>query len=239
MQHPYFCTEIAPATFEQHLKYLAENGYTAKTLSEFADMNNRAGHKNVVITFDDGYQDFYNYALPLLNRYKMPATVFVPAGLIDKGRCELEGKRLMSWEQIRECSNQGIEIGSHSNTHTLLVNIDRNDLAHELSESKKEIENQLGHQINSFAYPYRFPEENRPFVNLLCSLLEKNGYTFGVTTRIGTAKPGHNPLQLKRLPVNEFDDTALFRAKLDGAYDWVYTLQYSIKVIRSKLMRTI
>ena len=236
MKHPYFCTEITPGTFELHLNYLAENGYTVKPLSELANMTDktgRAGSRNVIITFDDGYQDFFEYALPLLKKYKMPATMFIPAGLIDKGDCELEGRRLMSWEQIRECCKQGIEIGSHSHTHRVLVDLSSDDLAAELCNSKVLLEEKLNTEITSFAYPYKFPEENKRFVMQLCKMLEMNGYKFGVTTRIGLFKYGNCTLQMKRLPVNEFDDILLYRAKLNGNYNWMYALQYILKMFRS------
>ncbi len=233
--HPYFCTEITPATFEKHLEFLKSNNYCAIKLSELSSFHfENPIQKPVIITFDDGYRDFYEHALPILEKYQMPATVFVPSGLIDKEGV-LEGKPLMTWEQIRESIVHNIEIGSHSHTHRKLVDLSEIELAQELSISKQEIETRTQKKIQSFAYPYRFPEENKYFVNQLCCLLEKCEYKFGVTTRVGTLVKGYDSLIMKRLPVNKFDDSKLFAAKLAGSYDWLNTVQYVTKVFRYRI----
>ena len=236
--HPYFCTEITPSTFDKQLKFLHENGFAVKRLSELpalAKNVNNSNQKYVIITFDDGYRDFYEYALPILKKYNMPATVFIPSGLVDKGDRTLEGKPLMSWKQIRECSRNGIEIGSHSLTHGLLVQLSKDELAKEVGESKREIESALQTEICSFSYPYKFPEENKAFVALLCGIMQDTGYKIGVTTRIGTVSANDDYMLLKRLPVNEFDDSEFFKTKLSGAYNWLYTFQFALKRIRSKI----
>jgi hypothetical protein len=94
-----------------------------------------------------------------------------------------------------------------------------------LRHSRELIEHELQTPIDSFAYPYAFPQEDRVFVDRFTSEVATAGYRTAVTTVIGRAGPKANPLALKRLPVNECDDEALFGTKLAGAYDWIGGLQ--------------
>jgi hypothetical protein len=99
----------------------------------------------------------------------------------------------------------------------------------ELRDSKAEIEDQLGRVITAFAFPYAFPQANRPFVSHFSQLLRDTGYECCVTTEIGRTGPDDDRLRLRRLPMNGCDDDALLRAKLEGAYDWVALLQLAVK----------
>lgn len=234
--HPYFVTEITPQKFEQHLAFLKDNEYNVISLSELngfkKENSNRS--KYVVITFDDGYEDFYQHAFPLLRQYGFPATVFLPAELIGT-RNKLENKTLMSWEQVKECRKHSIEFGSHSLSHGRLIFLNKELLEYDLKKSKSIIEEKLSEVINTFSYPYKFPEDNTLFVDILLQLLENTGYCTAVTTRIGRVSSADHDFLLKRLPVNEFDDAAFLRAKLCGAYDWIYFLQFISKVVRSNI----
>lgn len=233
--NPYFCTEITPETFKNQLSYLKENGYDVIQLSQvpiltknkFKDLGKKA-----VITFDDGYKDFFIYALPILREYKYPATVFLPAELIGTNN-NLEGKKLMNWGEVHECKKYSIQFGSHSLLHEKLVQLDNKKLEYNLVKSKGIIETQLSEQIDSFSFPYKFPEENNAFIKIFINLLKKSDYQINVTTRIGRVSINDNPLLMKRIPANEFDDDALFHAKLTGAYDWLHMCQYSVKKIRT------
>ena len=87
--------------------------------------------------------------------------------------------------------------------------------------------------MNLFSYPYRFPEEDTPFVQSLSDMLAQTGYKAGVTTSIGRTGLDDAPLFMKRLPINDCDDVGLFRAKLDGAYDWLHSAQLAYKKLRA------
>ena len=129
----------------------------------------------------------------------------------------------------------GIEFGSHTVSHPKLVDLPWAEIESELSNSKLEIERQLGCPVSSFAYPYAFPEANNGFVTRFLEVLRETGYESCVTTRIGCARPEDNPLTLRRLPANGADDEALFGAKLDGGYDWLATGQTVFKALQGTL----
>jgi peptidoglycan/xylan/chitin deacetylase (PgdA/CDA1 family) len=103
------------------------------------------------------------------------------------------------------------------------------DVEEEIRHSKETIEDQLGSRVHSFAYPYAFPETNKPFKQTLEALLNQCGYENAVCTTIGVAARGESRFFMKRLPVNSDDDRRLLQAKLEGGYDWLGAVQYASK----------
>jgi len=189
--------------------------------------------KCVVITFDDGYRDFYTHAFPVLAEYGFKATMFIVSGLAGEQRGLRDGKEFMTWEEIRRIHSGGIRIGSHTVTHPELYSMRPSQIEDELRRSKSAIEDKLGAAVQSFAYPFAFPEQDRGFVRMLKELLEMHGYQSGVSTILGTAHRGHDAFFLPRLPVNSYDDLQFFEVKLNGGYDWLHSLQYAHKCVKS------
>jgi peptidoglycan/xylan/chitin deacetylase (PgdA/CDA1 family) len=113
-------------------------------------------HTRFALTFDDGYESVYSQVLPLLDTYGFSASVFMVAGYIGKKPSwdVYSHGRHLSAVQLRELSERGIEIGSHSLTHPDLTRLSDNDLVTELSESKKRLEDCLGIPISSISFPF-------------------------------------------------------------------------------------
>ena len=234
-RHPYFHTVTAPRVFASHMRYLLEEGYHAISLSEAVGrLETGAAHsgKAVVITFDDGYRDFYTNAYPVLAEHGFTACMFLPTSYISSSAQRFNGLECMSWREVRELSRSGIEFGSHTVSHEQLSLLPETDLRYEVSYSKSKIENELQLPVTSFAYPYAFPETNQSFRTTLRGILEETGYQCGVSTIIGKANASEDRFFLRRLPVNSFDDSKLFQAKLDGGYDWMHAVQYVAKRLR-------
>lgn len=233
-EHPYFETNTSPQVFAEQMQFLHDNGYKTTDLAG-ALAGLEVGHqdrKQVVITFDDGYRDFYSHAVPILMKYKFSASLFVVTELTREQRVCQDGREYMTWNEIREVHARGIRIGSHTATHPELRTLSAEQIRYELEKSKETIEEKLGEPIRSFSYPYAFPEQDNEFVAVVKQMLEGCGYENGVSTIIGTASPQHHRFFLPRLPVNSCDDLQLFRAKLEGGYDWLHGPQYLAKMIR-------
>jgi peptidoglycan/xylan/chitin deacetylase (PgdA/CDA1 family) len=231
---PYYRTVTTPQSFARHMRCLAEAGYRGVKLSEAMLRWGTPGAdsaRTVAITFDDGFRDVCTTALPIMQMHGFSGTVFLSTQYI--GSRFLTGRPCLSVQDIRSLSEQGIEFGSHTVTHPQLRTLVRKDIELEISLSKRRIEDILGAPIAAFSYPYRFPEEDASFVRELAAFLRAAGYTIGVTTRIGRAARGDDPLFLRRLPVNDCDDDDLFRAKLGGAYDWLHAAQLTVKRARA------
>jgi peptidoglycan/xylan/chitin deacetylase (PgdA/CDA1 family) len=244
--HPYYRTVTTLERFEQHMRFLSEGRYQVLTLSKAVQLLQKMPSVNssspgkstepnyqrpmVVITFDDGLRDFYSSAFPILDKFGFKATVFLTSGLINKNF--LTACECLREAEIRELATKGVEFGSHTVSHPQLKTLSKNEIVYELAHSKQMIEDIIGCATSLFSYPYRFPEEDKNFTKMLGALLFEHGYSVGVTTIIGITKTIDNPLFLKRLPINDCDDTDFFQAKLAGGYDWLHTAQLAYKKLR-------
>lgn len=233
-RHPFFQYHTTPETFKMHMATLYEEGYRVISLEAGCRIlkNKEKSNKTVVITFDDGYQNFLESAWPIMKRYQFPATVFIATSLVGQKNALFKNRRCLSWEEIFQIASEGVEIGSHSMTHPRLNELSPSELESEIVNSKKILEDKLGQPINSFSCPYAFPEK-KLFKNFYLNVLEKAGYKYGVTTRIGRASCKNGLFLLNRLPVNDFDDNSFFQAKLAGEYDWMYWVQTGRKIFKN------
>jgi peptidoglycan/xylan/chitin deacetylase (PgdA/CDA1 family) len=230
--HPYFQTNTTPAMFKKQMAYLHNQGYTVVPLLDCLKPKpivKGSNLKRVAITFDDGYKDFRINAFPILNEYGFPSTVFIATSLIGMEKSPINGTSHLSKDDLLFLSKKGVTFGSHTVSHSYLYLLESDKLSMELKESRTTLESVLSEEIRVFSYPYAFPEQDNHFVNMLENRLKQTGYTCGVTTKIGTESRIRNPLFLRRIPVNSFDDTSLFRAKLAGAYNWAALPQFLIK----------
>lgn len=196
---------IKPAEFEKHMKYLADSGYTALSLSEmfeaFAGKRDMP-RKPVVITFDDGYADNYLTALPIMEKYGMKATVFIIPGQVGQ-------PEYLTWEQAKALQKRGTEIGSHTLSHAALSEITGAEQVRELAESKAILERNLATPIVYLAYPYG------KFSPGLFEILREAGYQAACTGVTGLNFQGTNPYALKRINIPQPKYGLLeFRARL-------------------------
>jgi len=233
--HPYYRTVTSPRMFASQLEYLHTKGYKTCTLTQAVQrvQKSETTANLVVITFDDGYRDFYLHAFPVLNRYGFDATVFLPTSFIGEVPLSFKGKECITWNEARELSRQGVQFGSHTVNHPQLRDLSLTAVNEEIERSKRTIEDKLGRAVVSFAYPFAFPQTDREFMKFLRDSLERVGYENGVCTMVGRANRHSEPYFLQRLPVNSCDDLQLFRAKLAGAYDWVARPQSLAKMAKS------
>lgn len=170
---------VPPQIFGEQLKTLVDNGYTSISLDELADAFEGKATlppKPVVLTFDDGYLDFYHIAWPIVQSFRMKATVFIPTGLVGGGA-------YMTWSMIEEISRSSlITIAGHSVSHTSLLSRSNDQLAWELVESKRVLESHIGKPVTWFAYPYGF------FDDRVVAELKRAGYRGAVTTLFGASQ---------------------------------------------------
>ncbi|MDH3658927.1 MAG: polysaccharide deacetylase family protein [Alphaproteobacteria bacterium] len=216
---PFAPWVLSPEQFDAQLRYLRADGYVGLTVSDYvaAMTQERADlpERPVVITFDDGLADFRTYALPLLQKCGFPATIYLVAGAIGKRSDWLgplgEGHRaMMTWKDVRELSEAGIECGAHTVSHPELDTLDRASARLEISDSKKLIEEKTGLQVRSFAYPHGYHDRKvRDFVALA-------GFESACAVKHGMSGIGDDPLALARLMVTRDLDLQNFARLVEG-----------------------
>lgn len=198
-----------PPNFEDQLVYLEQRGYTAIDLDQaLAGLRGRTlPAKPVVLTFDDGYAD-QMAAFGVLKRHNMRATFYIIGGgeaslwCIGAGRRYHDplqppagcGDAYMNWDQVRELDRSGlITIGGHTVNHRDLAGLTADEQRLEIVTGKKMLEEQLGHGVRHFAYPYGIYTEET------VGIVRAAGYVTAVTTETGEYQPGGAPLTLHRM----------------------------------------
>lgn len=223
--HPYFWLNTSPERFAEQMQFLKDNDYTVLSLTDAVNLLQTASKmptdRYVVLTFDDGFHDFLEHGWPILARFGFPATIFLPTDFIGADRQSFNGRACLTWSEVRELNGRGVSFGSHSVSHSKLHGLPWEAIRRELLDSRMRLEDELQTPALSFAFPYAFPQEDQIFVRHFRQELIDQGYLTAVTTIIGRAQQGSDPLCLKRLPVNGDDDQPLLSAKLSGAYDWL------------------
>ena len=154
----------SPARFERQMRWLARRGYTGICPADWVRwLREGKGlpRKPVLLTFDDGYADLAEHALPILRRHGFGAVVFIVTGQVGGTNAWDEARgsatlRLMTAEQIRDWADQGIEFGAHGRKHADLTTLSARDLAEEVTGSVSDLAAILGSRVVSFAYPYGF-----------------------------------------------------------------------------------
>ncbi|HXS64350.1 MAG TPA: polysaccharide deacetylase family protein [Streptosporangiaceae bacterium] len=153
---------VPPDTFAQQLGYLKAAGYHTLTAGQFANAlawKAPLPPKPVVLTFDDGFADFYYTALPLMQSLGLAGTLFVTSGWTGASGgylSEHSPPGMLTGEQIREIADAGIEIGAHSVTHPELDQISAGSLRQELVGGKQALEDLLGVPVPGLAYPFGY-----------------------------------------------------------------------------------
>ena len=157
--HDALCT--SSAQFEAQMSYLRRRGLRGVSVRELRRATYAGEARDMVgLTFDDGYEDFLDVALPVLERLGFSATVFVVAGMLgDENTWEHRGPprvrlRLAGADGVREISNRGMEVGSHTITHPRLTSLDEETLVHEVEHSRQMLAELAGASIEGFCYPY-------------------------------------------------------------------------------------
>jgi peptidoglycan/xylan/chitin deacetylase (PgdA/CDA1 family) len=190
---------LPPATFRRHMRSLFDRGIAVVPLEKLAGASDQEfDGPAAALTFDDGFEDFYQEAFPVIAEYRFPATVFLVSGYCGRtndwpGQPRYAGGRaLMSWSRIAELHRAGVRFGAHTVTHPHLTDLPWKQAAREVLDSKKQIEDCTGAAVVSFAYPYG-DESPR-----LRHLVAEN-FAVGCSTRLGQLSPNSPRASLERI----------------------------------------
>jgi peptidoglycan/xylan/chitin deacetylase (PgdA/CDA1 family) len=207
---------IPLSLFLSHLDYLQEH-HNVISLSQYVDArrnNRRLPDRSVVLTFDDGFEDFYSVAAPHLCQRRLPATVFI---ITERayGRLIPKGESFLNWDQIRELATSGIEIGSHTCSHVPLSELSLEEATKELSESRAFLESNVGCSPIPLSYPFGQTSES------ISRSAQSLGFTCAIASDSGPNSETSSIFRLSRTVIASDDDFVAFAARVSGLTSWI------------------
>src|SRR6266571_976094 len=223
---------VSPALFAEQMAYLHQHRYTPITATQFvkarahgASVSSALPERPVVLTFDDGFADFFTEALPILLQYGFTATLYVLTAFINGTSrwLQREGEAtrpMLTWNHLTEISKWSIEIGAHSHSHPQLDTLPRSVARDEIVRSKRLLEHHLGQVVSSFAYPFGY------HTTTLRRQVQEVGYTSACAVKYAMSSETTDPFALARLMVRADTSIDAFAALLSGRSSPVLKMMY-------------
>jgi peptidoglycan/xylan/chitin deacetylase (PgdA/CDA1 family) len=222
-------TTVPTSVFEEQIGLLARLGYVPVSLEDVRDhylLGEELPAGAVLITFDDGYRDNLENALPILRRHGYPAVLFVPVGFLDDGRPLPHEEPLrmlgiwnetLSWDELAELEAGGVRIESHGIGHRPLSELEPAEATREIALSKLRLESRLGREVEAFAFVKGSRADYRPEH---ASLVQQAGYKLAFTSVSGANGPSSDRFRLRRYNIEPYP-ARTFELVLAGACDLI------------------
>ena len=199
---------VDPNDFAAQMRWLRSRGFHTISQQQLFDALERGGKlptKPILLTFDDGYRDVFGKAMPILSRLHMRATAYVITDRISG-----PDPSFLTWGRLLGLERHGFDIGSHTVHHLELTELPDAEAMPELVQSRRALEQHLGHSVQWFAYPAG------AFNAHAVELVRKAGYVLAVTTQPGALQSAQAPLELHRYEILDSTGVAGLRAILGG-----------------------
>ncbi|GIZ08727.1 polysaccharide deacetylase family protein [Flavobacterium sp. UMI-01] len=205
---------ISESKLEDQFRYLKDKGFTTYHLAELENLSSISG-KSVVITFDDVTVNQLHYAVPLLKKYELKATFFIPFQYIGKTDLWNEGKEAIMTTEMLQNLDGTIELGFHSYAHQKYANMSAEEIRLDFQKCNQSISRSHLKVFAALAYPYgNFPKKE-PEKSQFKSLLKEQQIKMGL--RIGNRInrfPFKDPYEINRIDVKGEDSMLQFKLKL-------------------------
>ncbi len=203
---------VSTKSFDYQMDFMKRHGFEVISFDDLVE-GLKKGHEfnrnTVVLQFDDGYEDNYKYAFPILKKYGFPAMVFLVSDKIGT-------PDFLTWDEIKEMEKYNFLAGAHTRHHAYLPRVGLIKAEDEIAGSKKVIEDHLGHSVDYFCYP------SGGFTEEVKRLVKEAGYKAAVTTNRGKSRFDVDMYELKRIHMNNTDDGysgLILWFKLSGYYN--------------------
>ena len=195
---------ISDSAFYKQMVFLSQNGYEAIDLDQLIHRKEKQTHKKpIVITFDDGWIDNYEYAFPILKTFNFSATFFVITSYVDSAGC-------MSVEQLLEIQQSGMQIESHAHTHTPLELLSNSEMQWEVTHSKNLLEKNLEKQVKFMSFPHG------SYNKTVLQTVKNSNYLGCGTSNFGYAVSSSTMYELPRILIRKNHDISQFSKLVEG-----------------------
>lgn len=225
-------TGVEANDFEIQMMLLEHFGYTPISFNDFRLYlldRLKLPKKPIILTFDDGYKDFYNYAYPILKKYGFKAVLFalgnrsIRENIWDDSE-SIQTAPLLNDKQLLELNDYGFEIGAHTMNHPSLTSVSIQKAEYEIRQSKASLERLLDNSVYTFCYPYGLQNKR------LRQLVRRAGYCFACSVYTGPHQFGESFYNIRRITIKK--ETSLFGFALSVLTPNEYLkLAYSIKKV--------
>ena len=220
---------VSPTMSEKQLKWLKENDWQFVTMKELTDnaLSTTLRAKTVALTFDDGFEDNYTQAFPLMKKYGAKGTLYLVINRHNNdwstkkkahhNSGELVKEPKLSDEQVKEMFESGVfEIGGHTINHVNLANTDKETKITEMADSKQQLETLLNTQVSSFAYPFGIYSNDDTII------AAEQGYSNAVLAEGGIETSMiSNIFKIRRVKISGKDNFLAFKLRMKtGKRGW-------------------
>jgi peptidoglycan/xylan/chitin deacetylase (PgdA/CDA1 family) len=200
--------DLPTQMFRSHLKWLLDHGRIVGLGDALSGADDPDSSRDFVLTFDDGYADFYENAFPLLHEGRIPFTLYLASGHIETGELLHPGDRPLSWDQVNEMLDSGlVTLGAHTHTHPDLRGLSIDKIVEEIAESNRLIELRTGQEPRHFAYPKGYWDE-------MADKVVRDQYDTAVLGAGAPVSKSTDRFRIARVPVQQSDGHFFFIRKM-------------------------
>jgi peptidoglycan/xylan/chitin deacetylase (PgdA/CDA1 family) len=232
-----FDVDLSLPLFRRQLEFLARSRQVTSydEALKALDSGQPVNRKAFVLTFDDGYEDFYTHVFPLLRNLNLPAILFVTTGFVETGipypilHHDSPDARPVNWDMLGEMVGSGlVTVGAHTHTHPIMTKIPETQVEEELAKPLEIFRKRLGINVQHFAYP-------KALWNPKVEVLVAQHYTSAVICNESKATPAHfNPYRIPRIPIRRSDGWLFFLAKTQGWLEGEEALYKKLHQLRKR-----
>jgi peptidoglycan/xylan/chitin deacetylase (PgdA/CDA1 family) len=224
---------VSEESFARQMKHLADNSFNVVSLPALVE-NIKQGvpvvKGTVAITFDDGFRDNLEKAMPIAARHGFPVSMFVNCVSSSQDLIGVKPDYWSNWSylsmnEIKLLADKGITIGSHSFSHRILDG-SQEDIFQAIQTSKETLEREIGQAVSLFSYPHGI------FSKMAKQAVRETGFLGACSSIIGCNDMESDVFELRRTEISGFDSLEMFKRKLAGHYDWLCVFHRSRFYIR-------
>jgi len=207
---------VSAEAFDQQMAWLAQRrlAVSLDDVTRFLRGETELAHGSVLVTMDDGFSSVLRIAAPIMQRHRIPSVAYVSTALV--GATSVSGERYLTWDEVARLPKAGVAVGSHGHTHRSVAQLAPQEARDEALRSKQLLEQCIGGQVDSFAYPFGMRPDESPAT---ARMLTECGFRTVFIAQHGTLRRGADLARLPRVKVEGGEPLWMFKLLCQGGMD--------------------